>query len=483
MHVIQSINLKGEHNVKSKFIVFSLVLSFGLMQLVYAGDFSNIRGVGMGRTMNAASTGTDAIGINPANIAIPDIGKFTLSLAPIGVMVHTELFSYGTYMDYFTGVAGPDGKRISRPLTEEDKNTILSPMPDLPRTNTRVETMWFGLTFQHPVIGGIGFAVIDRLGASVALSKDFFRMAAFGLDSLGSQYKFDGTDLSAWWYREYTLSYGHKLSFKPRFVKDLYAGISIKFLRGRGIFTTDRQNSSFGNYPTGSDQYALRGNFNFLTRRAGVDFFGDTSNSSIKDILFSDPAGKGIGFDIGISSEVRSGLRVALSMTDIGSIRWDKNAFESTGGGLVDVSGIYGAMGDTLKNAVKGSTKALTSFKTTLPTALRLGAEMDAKQFKFFKFIPGKLLLAFDYTQGLNNSLGNTTIPRFSLGAEYRVIRFIPIRTGLAVGGGDGVHWALGTGFNSHYFSLDIATENFGMFFVPKSFRMVSFSLGMKIRV
>jgi hypothetical protein len=95
-------------------------------------------------------------------------------------------------------------------------------------------------------------------------------MAAFGLDSMGSQYKFDGTDLSSWWYREYALSYGRKLPFKPRFVKDLYAGISIKFVRGYGVFQTDKQNSNFGNIPVGADQYVLRGNFDFLTRRSGV---------------------------------------------------------------------------------------------------------------------------------------------------------------------------------------------------------------------
>ncbi len=482
MHVIQSINHKREQDMKSKSIVLSLVLSFVLTYSIFAGDLSNIRGVGMGRTMNAVSRGVDALGINPANIAIPDQGNFNLNLAPIGGRLSTELMNYGIYEEYFTGVDSA-GKRWPKRLETSDEDKILSQMPELPRTNTRLEIMWFGLTFQHPVIGGIGFAVIDREGASTTLSKDFFRMAAFGLDSTGSQYKFDGTDISAWWYREYNLSYGRQLPFKPKFVNDLYAGISIKFLRGRGVFTTDRQNSSFGNYPTGSNQYALRGNFDFLTRRAGVDFFSDTSKSSIKQILFSDPAGKGTGFDIGISSEVIAGLRVALSFTDLGSITWDKNVFESAGGGSANVTGILGDMGDTLKNAMKGTTRPGASFKTSLPATLRLGAMMDTKEFPFFKFIPGRLLLAFDYTQGLNESLGNTTTPRFSLGVEYRLIRFIPIRTGLAVGGGEGVHWALGTGFNSQSFSLDIATENFGMFFIPKSFQMVSFSMGMKIRV
>lgn len=468
--------------MKSKSIVICLTL-LTVYFTTTAGDRSNIRGMGMARTINAASRATDAIGINPANIAIPDVGMFTLSLAPAGVMARTELFSLDVYKEYFTGVPGPNGDRVAKFLSEEDKNTILSQMPDLPRTKAGLELMWFGLTFQHPVVGGIGFAIIERLGTMNIISKDFFRFAAFGLDSLGSDYKLDGTGFSSWWFREYNLSYGRKLPFKPNFVKDLYAGISFKILRGYGVFTTDRQNSSFGNYPIGADQYGLRGNFDFLTRRAGVDFLNGDDSSNQSFTLFPDPAGKGFGVDFGFSSEVIAGLRVALSVTDLGSIKWDRNVFESAGGRSVNVTGILDDMEDTLKNAVKGTTNPGAPFKTSLPATLRLGATMDTKEFPFFKFIPGRMLLAFDYTQGLNKSLGNTTIPRFSLGIEYRVIRFIPIRTGLAVGGGDKVRWALGTGFNSHYFSLDLATEHFGMIFMPRSFQMASISLGMKVRV
>jgi hypothetical protein len=468
--------------MKSRY--FSLcILTMIFYFSAFAGDRSNIRGMGMARTINSASRGTDAIGINPANIALPDIGMFTISLAPMGVMARTELFSLDVYKEYFTGVPGPDGDRVARYLTDQDKNDILSQMPDLPRTKVGVEIMWFGITYQNPVIGGIGIAIIDHAGSLNTVSKDFFRLGFFGLDSLGSMYKFDGTDISSWWYREFSLSYGRKLPFKPNFVNNLYAGISFKVIAGYGVFSTDRQNSSFGNYLIGADQYGLRGNFDFLTRRSGVDFFNGDDSSGNSFELFPAPAGKGFGVDFGFSSEIRSGLRVALSFTDLGSITWDRNVFVSEGGGSVEFNGDLDEMKDTLENVAKGKTYPGSEFKTSLPATLRLGVTMDTKQFPFFNFIPGKMLLAFDYTQGLNNSLGNTTIPRFSLGVEWRVVRFVPIRTGLAVGGGDMVRWAFGTGFNSHYFSLDLATEHIGMVFMPRSFQMASFSLGIKVRV
>jgi hypothetical protein len=468
--------------MKSKLSVLSVVLLPIFFCTTIAGDRTNIRGVGMGRTMNATSRGTDAIGINPANLAIPDIGRVTLNLLPIGFRISTELFNYDIYQEYFTGVDSA-GKRWAKHLETADKEKILSQLPDLPQTRIELESMILGLSFQHSVVGGIGFAVTEHIGATFSFSKDYFKMFAFGLEPKGSVYTFDGTGIEAWWYREYNLSYGRKLPVKIKFLKDIYAGVGIKFIRGYGIFQTMSQKSSFGNYPDsgGSLQYSLKGNVDFLTAHAGADFFNENSNASFT--FMPDPVGKGTGFDIGLSAEVISGLRVGASVTDIGKITWDQNVIESVGGGGIDLKGVFGQLQDTLKNAVKGKTRPGTAFDTDLPTAFRLGVMMEAYKLPFLKFLPGRFLLAVDYLQGFNESLGNTTKPRLSFGAEYRIIPLIPLRSGLAFGGGDKVRWAFGFGLDFRYLSLDFATDNFGMFFSPKNFQMFSISLGLKIRV
>jgi hypothetical protein len=98
-------------------------------------------------------------------------------------------------------------------------------------------------------------------------------------------------------------------------------------------------------------------------------------------------------------------------------------------------------------------------------------------------YLPGNMLMEIDYNQGLNNSLGNSTIPRFSLGTEWRLIPILPLRTGITVGGGDQFRWAFGFGLDVWVMSLDVGTENFGMLFSPKSFSMFSLAAGLKIRV
>jgi hypothetical protein len=468
--------------MKSNLSVLSIILFLAVLQMALAGDRSNIRGVGMGRTMNAASRGVDALGINPADIAIPDKGNFNLNLAPMGLRLSTELLDYGLYKEYFTGVDSV-GKRWAKRLDPADMDKILSQMPDLPKTRINMETMILGASFQDSLVGGIGFGITEHIGAVVTLSKDFFRMAAFGLEPAGSVYVFDGTEVSAWWYREYNLSYGRKLPVEIKFLKDLYAGIGLKIIRGYGISQSIRQTSSFGNYPDPVNpvQYTLRGDIDFLTTHAGVDFMNDSSNASFT--LFPDPVGKGIGFDIGLSGELINGIRVALSITDIGKITWNRNVIESYNSRSVTITGDFNNLQDTLDNVVKGKTRPGEEFDTSLPTALRLGFTTEASEILILKFLPGKLVLAFDYLQGFNKSLGNTTKPRFSLGTEYYVFPILPLRTGLAFGGGDKARWAFGFGLDLYYYSLDFATDNFGMFFIPKSFQTVSFSFGMKVRV
>jgi hypothetical protein len=467
--------------MKSNLSVLTIVLFSLVLHTALAGDLSNIRGVGMGRTMNAASRGIDALGINPANIAIPDQGNFNLNLAPAGLRLNTELMDYGLYKEYFTGVDSV-GKRWPKRLESADMDKILSQMPDLPKTRVEAEAM-LGASFQHPVVGGIGFAIIEHAGAAITLSKDFFRMAAFGLEPAGSVYIFDGTEVSAWWYGEFNLSYGRKLPVDIKFLKDLYAGIGIKIIQGYGINQPKSQKSSFGNYadPANPTQYTLSGNIDFLTAHTGADFFNEHSGAKFK--LFPDPVGKGTGFDIGLSGELINGVRVAASVTDIGKISWNKNVIESYGGGSINITGDFNNLKDTLKSIVKGKTRPGEAFDTNLPTALRLGFAAEASEIPFLKFLPGKLILAFDYLQGFNESLDNTTKPRFSLGTEYRVFPVLPLRTGLAFGGGDKMRWAFGFGLDLHSFSLDFATDNFGMFFMPNSFQTVSFSFGMKVRV
>ena len=466
-------------NIIQTFVLVMLVAS-----QVEAGDRTTIRGIGMGRTFTAASRGIDAIGINPANLAIPDRSRFSMVVLPFTYRLSTELFSYDIYQEFFTGIpdTNGDGKREPKLLTDDDKNRILSLLPE-GKAVTRMdfETTLFGMSFEHPVVGGIGISVSDRVGIKLDLAKEYFRLFLFGFQQAGSRYDFSGTSLSAWWWREYNVSYARRIPIRSSLFENVYAGIGFKVVHGYGILQTDHYNASLANEIVGMNQYVAKGSFDFLTIRSGVDFLDSQKKASPNP--FPSPAGSGYGADVGISVEVRDGIQLSLAVTDVGGISWKKNVVERGGSYALTIDDPFSVSGkDSLSEAILGKNNRGEPFYTQLPTMVRVGALFESKKVSFLKFLPGAIMLGLDYNQGFNQSLGNTQDPRFSAGMEYRIIPLLPLRTGISVGGGDGFRWAAGFGLDFHYLSLDFATENFGMLFSPKAFQMFSVSFGLKFR-
>ena len=456
-------------------------LLFVLAAVAVAGDRTNVRGVGMGRTGNAAARGIDALSINPSLLALPDNRFMEIGLVPFGFHVRSDFFSYDVYNNYFRGVDDGSGNRVAKFLTDKDKNDLLGFFPNEGETRGSLEISLFSISINSSVLGGIGFSVTEHIGLKNNFDKDFFRLAFFGLDSLGSTYDISGTRQEGWWWREYNLSYGREIpSFIP-FAKRLFVGAGIKFVRGYGVFETASYSGSVGNVPVGANQYELRAHSDFLVRRSGIQEF---TSDSIDFTPFPDPAGRGTGFDLGLTMEMKYGIRVSAAVVNLGSITWDQNLVETIGVGSITVSNPLSVEGnDSLLTALRGKNRPGESFSTPLPAQLRIGATMRSDEVPFLKFLPGRLSLAIDYLQGFNTSLGNTTQPRFALGAEYRIIPLIPLRTGISLGGGDSFRWAAGFGLDFHFLTFDLATENIGVLTSLKNFSMFEVSAGLKIKI
>ncbi|MBP8975645.1 MAG: hypothetical protein KBG83_02910 [Bacteroidetes bacterium] len=483
--------------MKTKRIVFSIVLVILTVSVANSSDRNSIRSLGMGRVGVTTVRGIDAISINPANFGMNGIGTFNLSLVPLNARVSTELISYDIYQKYFTGVDTGGDERARYYLTEEDKNSIRDQLPENGLTKVGADVMYGGLSFELGKMGGFGFGIIDHVGLDIALSRDFFDLLYLeGLPS-NATYSFSGSSADAYWYREYNFSYGMKIPAKIPFVKALYGGVGFKVVHGFGVYETVENNSYLtnNNYMSEDEINTLYGKFYFKGRGAGIDLFkeidnddddDDEENKDSNDVKFKpfpEPAGTGIGLDFGATAELANGITVGLSVVDIGKISWKKNLIETRGDGDVTIQGYEKHLEDTVKNRMKGQSYEGEPFSTSLPTVLRIGASINSKQVPFLAAIPGNMLLAFEYAQGLNKSLGNTTKPRFSLGMEYRIIPGLPIRTGLVLGGGDALRWAFGTALDFRFFAIELATDNFGMVFMPKSLNAVSVSTGIKIRI
>lgn len=465
-------------------IVSSLVaLTVVVASFAIGGDRTSLSTLGMGRTAVSVTRGTDALGVNPANLAVPGIAPFVLNLGQTDARISTELMSYDIYQKYFTGIDTGGGNRASYPLTENDKSIIRGQMPDNPRTTVNVDEMYGGVSLQAGVLGSFGFAIIDHAGSTITLTRGYVDLFLVGLPA-NSFYNLDGTSFNAWWYREYNISYARKIPGILPFTQALYVGAGVKLVRGYGIFQMEHNHSSLTNSTTNDlNLSTITASTDFAAQRAGVDFFNNDDTTNAKFKPFPDPVGKGTGFDLGITAELKNGMIVSWSLTDIGTITWDRNIIETIGNGNYVFTGYSASVQDSAKHIFKGKNQPGESFKTSLPTVMRLGTSMEAQKIPGLSFLPGHLILAFEYAQGFNESLGNTTKPRFSLGTEYRIIPLLPLRTGLIMGGDDKTRWAFGFGLDFWVIDLDFATDTFSSAFSPKSFNALSVAVGMKIRL
>lgn len=487
----------ARHNQKLIFSIPILFL-FCVQDGTAGGERSGLAGVSMGRTFVASSRGIAAIGTNPANLALGDKDydvTFTL-LPPFGVSFGSDFLNYEIYNDYFTGkdtvIAGKT-ERVSRYLTDADKNRILTLFPEgIAETHANVDVRTFGLTVHSNAVGSFGLSVTERIASNLDMPRDYARFAFFGLDSAGSTYDFSGTNGRSWWLREYSLSYARKLPGIP-FVEDAVAGITVKLVHGFGYLGTDHYAARFSNTKTLDTtiggihyrQYRLDLSNSFRVLRAGTDQFtnileGREDSSDL--VPFPRPAGSGFGVDLGVSGEALKGMRVGLSITDIGSVTWRQNTKERAGSGRFSITNVDSQIIEDLQDALLGTDRTIGKFSTALATALRFGAALQLDQTGWTPWLYGQLLVALEYQQGFNNAPGNTTRPRVALGLEYRPFVFLPLRTGISVGGEDRFNWAMGFGFDLWNFTLDVGTENIGVL-LTDTFRQFSVGVEMRIKI
>lgn len=455
-------------------LILMLFLAVGFVSSMSAGDRANIRAMSMAGTSVASASGLDAVGVNPANLATYDRGNLAVSLLPIGIHVGSDFFDYGTYTQYFTGVATDSG-RAGRYLTEQDKNAIIAGFANyVGRAVVDVEARLFGVSYCIKGLGGVAFTITDRVGAFADLPRDYVKFILNG-NPIGSEYHFKDTKVQTSWIREYALTVGGKVP--AAFLDDLNVGAAAKLVHGFGYYEIQRFNTSL----LTDDHATLTGSVDFLSRSAGVD------PTSVRRIgtyeLFPDVAGKGFGIDVGVRGNANRFLSFGLSISDIGSINWRRNTTSKSADTTIVVDDpLNDSQRRTIENVVKGTTTPIGRFTTSLPTTFRMGVALQVDKLSAEDSSPS-VLVELDYTQAFVETPYSTKNPRVSLGAEYRPIPWVVIRSGASFGGADYMGLALGAGVNTRYVDFEIGSGNVTWLLSPNSFSQGSVAVGTRIRL
>ncbi len=440
-----------------------------------SGERTNIPGLGMGGTFVAGSRGLDCIGINPGNLAQPERGIVSFSLIPFGVHVGSDIISYDVYNQYFTGVATDSG-RAPRYLADAEKSDILSHFDGgAARTMFDADARLFGISLKTPV-GVFAFTVNEHIGGLVDLPRDYAEFILYG-NRPGTTLDFSTLGAKALWTREYAVSYGRSIPKFP-FFKSMTAGVTAKYVAGYAYYGVERFNTTLQTASNG----VMTGEIHFLSQLAGSDLADNGIGTRYG--LFPEPAGTGIGFDLGASGQLTDAIVVGLSITDIGSIGWNAHLEEvSVDTSIVVDDPLNPVQRDAIENTVSGQRHEGKAFSTSLPTTLRMGVAVEVTKLPLFSAIPGRLIVAMDYNQGFVDVPGTSITPRVSLGMEYRILPWIPVRTGVSVGGSDHTNMALGFGLNFGLFDLNVGSDNIDALLNPDGFSRGSVALGMQVRI
>ncbi len=472
------------------FRTFLLLLLF--TNFIFAQGFGSIgsadaRSIALGKISTVSSRGVFSLGANPANLVLSETNSIQLAtvfpLPNLNVFAGNDFLSINDYNYFFSGEQNSFGETVGKYLDANDKEKFRDLFSNGTGFASDVSSLIFAFTINlSPKIGAFGFSMSDKVSAQGDIPLDLVNFFLDG-NEVNRTYDLSDLDFKFWYLREYSLSYARDISRVSRkFLKQLTAGISIKLVQGFAYAGIQESNTTVKTL----DDYSIKVYSNNLLNAAfspsfGVkyDFEGDiTKESSVG--FFNTPAGHGLGFDLGVSGKLNNIWSFGLSITNIGSITWDKDAAEYTAGGEFLFNDLTDStMIDSLSNAFTGEGQFVNSFSTTLPTALHFGVGMQLDKFIHGHF-PGKMLILFGFNQGFNSQPSNSTNPRFSLGFEWAPFKWFPIRSGISIGGRDKFHWGFGFGLDAGIVEFNFAASDFQSIVMANDAKRIGVSLGSR---
>ncbi len=397
-----------------KMIIFTVLL---LVPMVLAQLSFDARSAGMANSNTADAKGLEQVGTNPATLALYRPFNFEFNLLTANIGVFNNSFSKGLYDRYFT---------TGDSLTAADKNAILNAIDKSGLRGFfwgRLNTLAFyarNLSLSLAVVGNGFFEA----------PKDMLELPLKGNVDIDRTYQIGNFNGEAWLGLAATLGISRPLELD--FLEDYFdffaVGLSFKYLAGLVYAEVEESRGEFYN---GRDFLALDSQMRLRYARGG----------------------NGIAFDLGFVGQYEEKWMVSFALINpIGSIRWNKETTQRIFSMKADSLSFPERLADSL--FVESDTSiSIGAFSSRLPAVLDLAVAYRWND---------RLLITGEYEQGLNRSMGGTTIPRLAVGVEYTGFPIIPLRAGISVGGKTGFTFAFGAGIDLKVWFIDVGFMNRG---------------------
>jgi hypothetical protein len=367
--------------------------------------------IGLGQTHNIYDRGAWVAGWNPSLLDRTGKPSSSLQILSLGLQIGNNALSRNDYQRLFTGA--------DRFWDNQDKQDILGQVPG----NGLKGHFMMNLT-------GVGLSIdrfalnIHVIGATrLGIPKDFLTLALYG-NELNRTYSFKDVEGIGWGATSFDFSVGKQL--KWHYFDEFAVGATFRYLLGLGYAGIEKAE---GGVTVTENGVTGVGNF-----EASYGYSGD-----------------GVGLDLAASALWNKQWEFGITLGNvIGTITWDLDSTKVYGfdvtSGEVDIDSLDNA--DYLDRLFQqvDTTKAGGSTKTRLPFYIQLNAGYQVTE---------KLKVVGEFLQGTSNDPGSSTTPRLSVGGKYSQWKWLPVRTGFAVGGPFGFEWGCGFGLNFTKYTFD----------------------------
>ncbi|KPL07583.1 hypothetical protein AMJ86_04005 [bacterium SM23_57] len=377
--------------------------------------------LGLGRSHSLFDRGAWVGRWNPSLLDRSGSPAWSMRFLSFGLLVGNNTLSRNDYQRLFTGG--------SIYWDSEDKEEILGEIPgDRLRVYFLGNATGLGVSMNRFALN------VQAIGAGrAAIPKDFITLALYG-NELHREYKFDAIEGLGWGAVSTEMSIGKQLSW--HYFDEFAVGATFRYLYGMffdGITKSDGGVIVTENGATG------RGDF---------------------EVAYS-KKGDGVGLDIAASALWNEKWEFGITVGNlVGNITWDLDSVNVYGfdvtSGEVDIDSLDDEEYlDRLFNQVDTTYSGGTT-KTRLPFYIQLNAG---------RRINDRLFVTGEYRQGFVDKPGISKNPRITVAGEYRVLPWLPVRSGIAVGGSFNFEFGGGFGLDFGNYTFDFGIVGLKGFF------------------
>lgn len=322
-----------------------------------------------------------------------------------------------------------------------------------------VPLLFFGLNLKE---NHFHFSISERQPLSMYFTDDLLKIIKNGNEPYAGQTTETQLDMQLFHYGEYALGYSRDLLDNK-----LSVGATMKFLFGKGAIKSDDIRLGIYTHPDG-DYIDLSGS-------GGLYFSGpfENSNNTLDELsidneasagaYFTNHSNPGFAVDLGATYQVNPKINVALSVTDLGAIKWKNQVagYRLTGdfkwqgvdvsNGFVEQPNISEeliSLADSLTNSFTFNPDNST-FKTQLTTKLYMGGSI---QFNEILNVAVINRVSFYPTQNISNML--------MLSANANFNNILSLTGSYAITNGSYDNFGIGLGVRAGFAQFILGTNN-----------------------